>query len=106
MLIKNFNMNNDYAENYEDLFIAIIAKACDDYMKIKCGISLCSNYGPADVCNLDSIVTFLNDWNCIKYLEKIDNLLEEYNYDYYKLMNALHPKSKCSFKCLKDIIGR
>ena len=103
MLIKNFNMINDYSENYKDLIIAIIVKAFDDYAKIKCGKPLCGNSVPADVCNLDSIVTFLKDWNCLKYLEKMDNLLEEYNYDYYKLMNALHPKSNCNLNIFKKI---
>ena len=93
MLIKNFNTINDYSENYKDLIIAIIVKAFDDYAKIKCGRPLCVSDGPGTVRSLDSIVTFLKDWNCLKYLEKMDNLLEEYNYDYYKLKNALHPKS-------------
>ena len=103
MLIKNFNTINDYSENYENLFIAIIVKAFDDYMKIKCGNPLQVSDGPATVRSLDSIVTFLKDWNCLKYLEKMDNLLEEYNYDYYKLMNALHPKSNCNLNIFKKI---
>lgn len=93
MLIKELNMSNEYSENYRDLFDAILVKACDDYMKIKCGMPLRVSDGPAAVCSLDSIATFLKDWNCLKCLEKMDGLLEEYNYDYYKLMNALHPKS-------------
>ena len=69
MLIKNFNMINDYSENYKDLIIAIIVKAFDDYAKIKCGKTLNVSDGPATVRSLDSIVIFLKDWNCLKYLE-------------------------------------
>lgn len=93
MLIKELNMSNEYSENYRELLDAVIVKAFDDYMKIKCGKPLRVTDGPAAVCSLDSIITFFKDMNCLKYLEKIDGLLEEYNYDYYKLMNALHPKS-------------
>ena len=103
MLIKNFNMINDYSENYKDLIIAIIVKAFYDYAKIKCGKPLQVSDGPATVRSLDSIVIFLKDWNCLKYLEKMDNLLEEYNYDYRKLMNALHPKSNCNLNMFKKI---
>ena len=101
MLIKNFNMVNDYEENYKDLIIAIIVKAFYDYAKIKCRRPLCVSDGPATVRSLDSIVTFLKDWNCLKYLEKMDNLLEGYNYDYHKLMKALHPKSNYNLNVWK-----